>query len=57
MRLNLRAALHRTPSRLDAAPKTWLDRVPARILLALTLRLVELFVRERDCLVVRLEKR
>jgi len=56
MRLNLRAALGRRENRLDAAPKTWLDRAPARIALALILRLIELFVRERDCLVVRLEK-
>jgi SAM-dependent methyltransferase len=56
LRLNLRAALHPAHHRLDAAPKTWLDRAPARIALALALRLAELFVRERDCLVVQLEK-
>jgi len=49
-------ALHRTNHRLDAAPKTWLDRAPARIMLAAVLRLAEHSVRERDCPVVRLEK-
>ena len=56
LRLNLRAALHPADNQLDAAPKRWLDRAPARIPLALALRLAELFVRERDCLVVRLER-
>ena len=56
LRLNLNAALHPTNHRLDAAPKTWLDRAPARIALTLALRLVELFVRERDCLAVELKK-
>ena len=56
LRLNLGAALHPTNHRLDVAPKTWLDRAPARIALAVVLRLAEQFVQERDCLVVRLEK-
>jgi SAM-dependent methyltransferase len=56
LRLNLKAALHPSENRLDSAPPTLLDRAPARLLLALALRVVELFLRERDCLVVRLEK-
>lgn len=56
LRLNLGAALDPANHRLDAAPKRWLDRAPARIALALPLRLAELFVRERDCLVVQLKK-
>jgi SAM-dependent methyltransferase len=56
LRLNLRAALHPTDNRLDAAPAMLLDRAAVRLPLALALRFVELFIRERDCLVVRLEK-
>jgi SAM-dependent methyltransferase len=56
LRLDLRAAVHPSDNRLDAAPATLLDRAPLRVPLALALRVVELFIRERDCLVVRLEK-
>ena len=56
MRLNLRAVLDRANNRLDSGPRTWLDTVFMRALLTAALRLAELGVRERDCLVVELKR-
>lgn len=50
-RLNLKAALHRDENQVEARPDL-LDSLPARVVLMCLLRIVELFLRERDCLVV-----
>lgn len=56
LRLNIKAALHPTSHNLDATPRSWLDGVFVRLPLSALLRLVEVAVRERDCLVVELKK-
>jgi SAM-dependent methyltransferase len=56
LRLNIKAALHPTTHNLDATPRSWLDGVFVRLPLSALLRLVEVAVRERDCLVVELKK-
>jgi 2-polyprenyl-3-methyl-5-hydroxy-6-metoxy-1,4-benzoquinol methylase len=53
-RLNLKAALLRSEDQLETAGTKWVDVLPVRLLLMTLLRVIELFVRERDCLVVRL---
>ncbi|CAN1530000.1 AdoMet_MTases domain containing protein [Mycobacteriaceae bacterium] len=54
-RLNLKAALRRTDTRLESNP--WmLDTMPFRIVLGLLLRIVDSFHKERDCLMVELVK-
>lgn len=55
-RLNLKAWLHAGNNRLDGL-HSFLDMAPARYSLMLALRLIEIFVRERDCLVIKLVKR
>jgi SAM-dependent methyltransferase len=55
-RLNIRACLSPHSWRLDSAGN-WLNVPPMRVVLMLLLRLCELFIRERDCLVVQLERR
>ena len=54
-RLNLKARLFPKENQLEWR-STWLDTLPIRLILMFFLRLVELFVRERDCLVVELQK-
>lgn len=56
-RLNLKAVIYSTNNTLDSSRKTWLDTVFLRGFLMLFLRFIGIFVRERDCLVVQLEKR
>jgi SAM-dependent methyltransferase len=55
-RLNLKAVFYPRENRLDWR-RTWLDLRPIRYLALILLRLFELPVKERDCLVVKLEKR
>lgn len=55
-RLNLRAWLHTRDNMLDRHGST-LDLLPVRFVLVMLVRFAELFVRERDCLVVHLERR
>lgn len=55
-RLNLKAWLFPNDNKLDVR-QTWLDARPIPYVLAILLRTMELLVRERDCLVVRLRKR
>ncbi len=55
-RLNLKAAFFRSDDKLDGVQRTWLDVAPTRIASAVVLRMIELFVRERDCLVVQLKR-
>lgn len=54
-RLNLKASLHPDETKLHAL-RSKLDSALLRIPLMILLRVVELFVRERDCLVVVLKK-
>jgi SAM-dependent methyltransferase len=54
-RLNLKAALHRDENQVEARPDL-LDSRPVRLVLMCLLRIVELFLRERDCLVVSFRK-
>jgi SAM-dependent methyltransferase len=54
-RLNLKAVLYPRDSRLDIR-SCWLDRAMFRYPLLLLLRLIECFVRERDCLVAVFRK-
>ncbi|GJF14845.1 hypothetical protein NGTWS1803_28470 [Mycolicibacterium cyprinidarum] len=54
-RLNLKAALHRHDDQVEAR-RDLLDSLPVRFVLMCLLRMVELFVRERDCLVVTFRK-
>jgi len=56
LRLNLKAWLRPDNNRLDTSETTWLDLFPVRILLSVMLRLAELGLQERDCLVVNLRK-
>lgn len=54
-RLNLKAALRRTDTRLESSP--WiLDAMPFRIVSIFLLRVIDNFHTERDCLVVELVK-
>lgn len=54
-RLNLKAFFFPRENQLDWR-KTWLDSRPARLLLMFLLRIVELPLSERDCLVIKLQK-
>ncbi|MGH7604623.1 MAG: class I SAM-dependent methyltransferase [Gemmatimonadaceae bacterium] len=54
-RLNLKAAYYPAEVRLDRR-KGWLDARPVRYALMLVLRILELPMRERDCLVMHLRK-
>lgn len=54
-RLNIQAWLQPAENRLDGKPN-WLASLPVRLVLMCLLRLIELPVRNRDCLVVRLRK-
>ncbi len=54
-RLNLEAFLFPTDNLLDRRPSR-LNSKPIRIILIFILRLAELFIRNRDCLVVKLQK-
>lgn len=55
-RLNLKAWIHPAENRLDWRA-SWLDARPVRYISMLLLRVIEIPVRERDCLVVKLIKR
>ncbi len=54
-RLNLKAFFHSEEHFLDSR-KSWIDMTFMRYTLMLTLRSIELLVRERDCLVIKFEK-
>jgi len=54
-RLNLKAVIYKEENRLDITRK-WLDSLPYLFIIMILLRTFELFVREKDCLVVRLRK-
>lgn len=54
-RLNLKAAVHRDENQVEAR-RDLLDSLPIRLVLMCLLRIVELFLRERDCLVVSFRK-
>jgi len=54
-RLNLKAACYPAEHRLERC-RSWLDAQPVRYALMLVLRILELPVRERDCLVLKLQK-
>jgi len=55
-RLNLKAVLYPKEHQLDWY-RNWLDATPIRYLLMCMLRVIEIFCREKDCLVVQLRKR
>lgn len=55
-RLNLKAWLYPAENQLDWR-RTWLDTLPIRYTLMALLRIVELPIRERDCLVMKFQKR
>jgi len=55
-RLNLKAFLFPDENSLDWKP-SWLDMRLVQYVIMVVLRGIELFVRERDCLVMKLEKR
>lgn len=54
-RLNIKASLHSDETKLHAL-RSKIDSAVVRVPLMILLRVVELFVRERDCLVVMLRK-
>jgi len=54
-RLNLKAFFYPEENKLDLH-RSWFDISPVRFVFMLTLRIFELLVRERDCLVMKLEK-
>lgn len=54
-RLNLKAFLYPKENQLEWR-STWLDTLPMRLILMLFLRLIEVLLRERDCLVLRFKK-
>ena len=54
-RLNLKAFIYPEENKLDWRP-SWIDIRLVRFVIMLTLRIFELLVRERDCLVMKLEK-
>jgi SAM-dependent methyltransferase len=56
LRLNIKAALYPANNHLDSTQRTWLDGLLVRLPLIVFLRLAELTIRERDCLVVELKK-
>jgi SAM-dependent methyltransferase len=55
-RLNLKACLYPKENQLERR-STWLDVLPIRLVLMAFLRIVELPLRERDCLVIKFAKR
>ena len=55
-RLNLQAWLSPSENRLDST-SSWMSALPFRLILMCFLRLVEIPVRNRDCLVVQFKKR
>jgi SAM-dependent methyltransferase len=55
LRLNLRAAMYPAENSLDSKV-TWIDRAPIRHAVTAVLRLCELILRERDCLVMKFER-
>jgi SAM-dependent methyltransferase len=56
LRLNLRARFDPTNHHLDATTTTWLASLGVRVPVAAVLRLAEVAIRERDCLLVELKK-
>ena len=54
-RLNLKAVMYPSENKLDWC-RSWLDSRPLRYLLMILLRIIELPLRERDCLVLKLQK-
>lgn len=54
-RLNLKAVMYPSENKLDWC-RSWLDSRPLRYLLMIVLRIIELPLRERDCLVLKLQK-
>jgi SAM-dependent methyltransferase len=54
-RLNIQACLSPSENRLDHRP-SWLAALPVRLMLMCLLRLIELPIYNRDCLVVKLKK-
>jgi len=54
-RLNVKAVLNKQSNRLDST-ESLLDRLVLRVALLVFLRVVELFVGQRDCLIVELRK-
>ncbi len=55
-RLNLKARLFPTDNHLDSR-NSWLDRAPLRHVLIILLRLCEIVSQNRDCLVMKFERR
>ncbi len=55
-RLNMKAFLYQSNDRLDGMGRTWLDVAPVRTVFIAALRLIELFARQSDCLVVQLKR-
>jgi SAM-dependent methyltransferase len=55
-RLNLKASLYPKENQLEWHP-TWLDTLPMRYILMALLRIIELPFHERDCLVMKLQKK
>ncbi len=54
-RLNLKAALYRDDQRVEAH-RSLIDSVPSRLVLMCLLRLTDVFLRKRDCLVMSFRK-
>lgn len=55
-RLNLKSWIFKQNQEIDSLKVFWLDNLLSRTLLMLALRLIELFIKEKDCLLVKLEK-
>lgn len=55
-RLNLKAYLYSKENQLEWR-STWLDTLPIRLILMVFLRIVESPLRERDCLIIKFQKR
>lgn len=56
-RLNLKSLIFKGDKEIDSLRLFWLDNIFSRILIMLVLRFFEIFIKERDCLVVKLEKK
>lgn len=54
-RLNLKAALYRADNQVEAH-RPLIDSLPSRLILTVLLRLTDIFLRERDCLVMSFRK-
>lgn len=55
-RLNLKSLIYRENHEIDSLNIFWIDNPFSKIVIMLTLRFIELFIQEKDCILVKLEK-